>query len=108
MYACLGGKIATVFPPGTEQRNAPALRQKWPWRGFSSRREADVVWYTMSVRSTGLACIISLMVLGCASNPPVSASEDARVWQEEKERQQQGDREAGRIGYIGNEGPPGE
>ena len=48
------------------------------------------------------------MVLGCASNPPVSASEDARVWQEEKERQQQGDREAGRIGYIGNEGPPGE
>ena len=27
------------------------------------------------------------------------------MWQEEKERQQQGDREAGRIGYIGNEGP---
>ena len=76
--------------------------------GFSLRREETFVWYTMSVWSTGLACIISLMPLGCASNSPVSASEDARMWQEEKERQQQGDREAGRIGYIGNEGPPGE
>jgi hypothetical protein len=39
---------------------------------------------------------------------PVSASEDARLWREEKERQQAGAREDGRIGYVGNEGPPGE
>ena len=48
------------------------------------------------------------MVLGCANNPPISASQDARLWQEEKERQQQGVREEGRIGYIGNEGSAGE
>ena len=29
------------------------------------------------------------------------------MWREQKERQQQGEREAGRIGYIGNEGPVG-
>ena len=29
------------------------------------------------------------------------------MWREQKERQQQGAREAGRIGYIGNEGPVG-
>jgi hypothetical protein len=30
------------------------------------------------------------------------------MWRAQKERQQQGAREAARIGYIGNEGPPGE
>jgi hypothetical protein len=48
------------------------------------------------------------MVLGCATDPPVSAGEDARLWREERERQQQGVREEGRIGYIGNEGSAGE
>ena len=86
----------------------PPCRQKWPWRGFCLCREAVVVWYFMSLRSAGLAAIISLMVLGCASNPPISASQDARLWQQEKERQQQGVREEGRIGYIGNEGSAGE
>ena len=68
----------------------------------------NIVWYSMSLRSCGLAAIIFLMVLGCASNPPISASQDARLWQEEKERQQQGVREEGRLGYIGNEGSAGE
>ena len=76
---------------------------------FLLRREAVAVRYCMSLRPTGLVCIISLMVLGCATNPPpVSASEDARLWRGEKERQQQGVREEGRIGYIGNEGSAGE
>ena len=51
-----------------------------------------------------LTAIISLMVLGCANNPPIYASQDARLWQEEKERQRQGIHEEGHIGYIGNEG----
>ncbi len=67
---------------------------------------AVVVWYWMSFRATLLACIISLMVLGCATNRSASTS-DARMWREQLERQQQGAREAGRIGYIGNEGPVG-
>ena len=58
----------------------------------------------MSFRSIGLAGIISLMVLGCATNPSVSTSE-ARMWREKKEYQQRLAREAGRIGNIGNEGP---
>jgi hypothetical protein len=58
----------------------------------------------MSFRSIGLAGIISLMVLGCATNPYESASE-ARMWSAQLARQQQVVRDAGRIGYIGNEGP---
>ena len=73
---------------------------------FAFCREAVVVWYSMSLRSTGLACILSLMILGCAANSPESASE-ARMWREQLARQQQGARESGRIGYIGNEGPVG-
>lgn len=46
------------------------------------------------------------MIPGCATNLPESASE-ARMWREQLERQQQGARESGRIGYIGNEGPVG-
>jgi hypothetical protein len=45
------------------------------------------------------------MVLGCATNRPESASE-ARMWRAQLERQQQTAREAGRIGWIGNAGPP--
>ena len=58
----------------------------------------------MSFRSTGLAGIISLMVLGCATNPSVSTSETP-MWRAQKEYQQRLAREAGRIGYIGNAGP---
>jgi hypothetical protein len=59
----------------------------------------------MSFHSTGLAGIICLLVLGCAIKPSVSTSDD-RMWLAQLERQQQGARDAGRIGYIGNEGPP--
>jgi hypothetical protein len=40
------------------------------------------------------------MVLGCATEPPIS---EAR-WRWEKEYEQQGARDWGRIGYIGNAG----
>jgi hypothetical protein len=40
------------------------------------------------------------MVLGCATEPPIS---EAR-WRWEKEYEQQGARDDGRIGYIGNAG----
>jgi hypothetical protein len=62
----------------------------------------------MNRRSTGLATLIaiSLTAVGCATQPPASANED-RIWREQKERQQEGAREAGRIGYIGNDAPAG-
>jgi hypothetical protein len=44
--------------------------------------------------------IIFLMLLGCATEPPVS---EAR-WRAEKDYEQQGARDDGRIGYIGNAG----
>jgi hypothetical protein len=75
---------------------------------FLLRSEAAGLSYSMSLPSIGLACVISSMVLGCATEPPVSASEEARLWRKEKESQQQGVREEGRIGYIGNEGSAGE
>jgi hypothetical protein len=64
---------------------------------------------SMNCRSTGLAVVIavSLTVIGCATQPPASASED-RIWREQRERQQEGAREAGRIGYIGNDAPVGD
>jgi hypothetical protein len=56
----------------------------------------------MNVRLTGLARLMSfLMVLGCATDPSESASED-RMWRAQLERQQRVAREAGRIGWIGN------
>ena len=58
----------------------------------------------MSLRSAGLGVALSLMVLGCATNPSESAGE-ARMWSAQLARQQQAAREAGRIGYIGNAGP---
>jgi hypothetical protein len=54
----------------------------------------------MSFRSTALACAISLMIMGCATKTSVS---DAQ-WRAQKEREQYGARQAGRIGYIGNAG----
>ena len=62
-------------------------------------REEDIVWYVMRFRSSVLVGI-SLMVLGCATEPPIS---EAR-WRAEKEYEQQGARDDGRIGYIGNAG----
>jgi hypothetical protein len=58
----------------------------------------------MSFRSAGLVVAISLMVVGCSTNPSVSMSDD-RIWREQLARQQQAARDAGRIGYIGNAGP---
>lgn len=52
-----------------------------------------------SFRSTVIVGI-SLIVVGCATEPPIS---EAR-WRAEKEYEQQGARDAGRIGYIGNAG----
>ena len=70
----------------------------------------------MNFRSAGLAGAISLMLLGCATNPYASRAavaiqhifqdqDDSRLWRVQKERQQRLAREAGRIGYIGNAGP---
>ena len=58
----------------------------------------------MSFRFSALAVVISAMALGCATNQPEPAGETSR-WRAQKERQQQIAREAGRIGYIGNEAP---
>jgi hypothetical protein len=55
-------------------------------------------------RFTGLVGVFCIILLGCATNPSDSASE-ARMWRAQLERQQQGAREAGRIGYIGYAGP---
>jgi hypothetical protein len=64
---------------------------------------ADPTAYCISVSSrAGLAGIISLMIFGCVSKSSVSEAQ----WRLQLERQQQRAREAGRIGYIGNEGPP--
>jgi hypothetical protein len=55
----------------------------------------------MSFHRIAFAGAICLMVLGCATK----STNDSRLWRVQKERQQQVAREAGRIGYIGNEGP---
>jgi hypothetical protein len=47
---------------------------------------------------------ISLMIVGCATNPAASTDELPLGWRLAKERQQQAARETGRIGYIGNAG----
>jgi hypothetical protein len=60
----------------------------------------------MSFRLIGItaAFSISLMVVGCATNPSASTDELPLGWRLAKQRQQQAAREAGRIGYIGNAG----
>jgi hypothetical protein len=62
---------------------------------------------SVSFRRIGFAVVISLMVLGCAANQPETA-EQARMWQRQLERQQDAARDAGRIGWIGNAGPPSQ
>ena len=58
----------------------------------------------MRLRFTGPALAMSLLIFGCASSAPQSASSD-RIWQAQLLRQQQAVRDQGRIGYIGYEGP---
>jgi hypothetical protein len=43
---------------------------------------------------------IFLMLLGCATEPSISEGR----WRAEKEYEQQGARDDGRVGYIGNAG----
>ena len=63
------------------------------------RRRGMFCTVLMSFRSTVLVGI-SLTVLGCATEPPISEAQ----WRWEKEYEQQGARDEGRIGYIGNAG----
>jgi hypothetical protein len=85
-------------------------------QGFAFRGKVNGVWYLMSFRSTGLAGVLCLMLLGCATKPYASYAavavkrvfhdqNDSQLWRVQKERQQRIAREAGRIGYIGNAGP---
>ena len=60
----------------------------------------------MSFRSIGLATAIPLVLFECAANRPAPQS-NSRLWEIQKERQQQAVRDAGRIGYIGNDGSSG-
>ena len=60
----------------------------------------------MSLRCAGLAVAIPLMFFGCTANPPAAQS-SSRLWDLQKERQQQAVRQSGRIGYIGNDGSVG-
>jgi hypothetical protein len=46
------------------------------------------------------------MFFGCTANRPAAQS-SSRLWDLQKERQQQAVRESGRIGYIGNDGSVG-
>jgi starvation-inducible outer membrane lipoprotein len=57
----------------------------------------------MGLQSTELLIAISLMLLGCATNPSAPQS-DNRLWDLQKQRQQQAARDAGRIGWIGKRG----
>ena len=60
----------------------------------------------MSFRAIGLAMAIPLMLFGCAASRSAPRS-NSRVWEIQKERQQRAVRDAGRIGYIGNDGSSG-
>ena len=53
----------------------------------------------MTFRSSLLIAMF-LMLLGCVAEPPISEAQ----WRAEKESEQQGARDDGRIGYIGNAG----
>jgi hypothetical protein len=114
---CEHGKEKTSLSSDSRQRIVPSGNKVLVFGGAFLPREADVVWYFMSLfRSIGLAGIGSLMVLGCATNPYASRAavaiqhvfrdqDDSHLWRVQKARQQRLAREAGRIGYIGNAGP---
>jgi hypothetical protein len=59
----------------------------------------------MSFRSTGVACAISLMIMGCTHFTAADTPKTRAMWRAQLYRQQLVAREAGRIGYIGNAGP---
>jgi hypothetical protein len=85
-------------------RSAKRSRVGMVAREGNAQTSSGFVWHYVSFHLTFLASAIFLMVLGCATNRSVSTGED-RVWRAQLERQQQAVREAGRIGYIGYEGP---
>jgi hypothetical protein len=67
---------------------------------FALRREAGIVWYPMSLRSTGLAGVTSLMVLGCATDQPFDTTETPQE-RAQRERQERAERvNLGRIGEL--------
>ena len=72
----------------------------------TTQTSSGFVGHCVSFRLAFLAAVIFLMVLGCATTNPSESASEARMWLAQLERQQQGARDAGRIGYIGNEGPP--
>ena len=59
----------------------------------------------MGFRFTGLACAISLMIMGCTHLTTADTPKTRAMWRAQLARQQLVAREAGRIGYIGNAGP---
>ena len=60
----------------------------------------------MLLHELSLHPAIPLVLFECAANRPAPQS-NSRLWEIQKERQQQAVRDAGRIGYIGNDGSSG-
>ncbi len=86
---------------GTDCARGEYLKSK-SGGAFCLRCRETVVFFRLSSRLTGFACLICLFVLGCATHAPTT---NANMWRIQKERQQRVAREFGRIGYIGNSGP---
>jgi hypothetical protein len=86
---------------GTDCARGKYLKSK-SGGAFCLRCRETVVFFRLSSRLTGFACLICLFVLGCATHAPTT---NANMWRIQKERQQRVAREFGRIGYIGNSGP---
>ena len=61
----------------------------------------------MSFRLNGLAGVVALMVLGCATDPSASTIDPSklRARKERQEREWRLARDHGRIGYVGNQAP---
>ena len=61
----------------------------------------------MSFRLNGLAGVVALMVLGCATDPSASTIDPSklRARKERQEREWRLARDNGRIGYVGNQAP---
>jgi hypothetical protein len=72
----------------------------------NTQTSSGFIGHYVSFRLAFLAAVIFLMVLGCATTNPSESASEARMWLAQLERQQQAALAAGRIGYIGNEGPP--
>ena len=98
----LRASVAGRSSPGTSVPLRARLAPQSDWIFVSALLSA--VWSRMRLRFTGPALAMSLLIFGCASSAPQSASSD-RIWQAQLLRQQQAVRDQGRIGYIGYEGP---